>query len=223
MPHLLDYYLDPLTLPGHQPGAAGQQPMLSIEDMAAYVRGELKSMEKQSVILMGHSMGALAALEAAADPAVAGLVLMGAASAMPVNEDLLKQAAADPQAANEMICKWSISSASPQADAIRTIMGAIQRTVDPAMVAADLRACDHYKNGATAAAAIAKPVLVIAGERDKMVSAASGNKLADMCQRGRFVQLDNCGHMPMIEQPIETADHIRHFINAEDVFPLTGQ
>lgn len=216
IPFLTDYHFNALTLPGHDL-ARPSKPLASIEEMANLVREELRGMEKNSVILLGHSMGGLVALEVANDPAVAALVVMGTAMAMPVNDDLLKTATEKPSDANQMIAKWSISSAHAQAESFRALVASIQNEADPSCVSVDLKACDAYKNGLAAAQRVTVPVLVMSGEKDKMVSAASAQKLAEACKQGRFVQIDLCGHMPMIEQPLETAEHIQHFLRNEDV------
>jgi len=102
-----------ISFPGH--GRTDGELLPSIEKMAEWINARLADHSPQSVALLGHSMGALVALEAARHPAVQALVLMGAAAKMPVHPDLLKQAAEKPEAAMEMILKWGVSSAHPRA------------------------------------------------------------------------------------------------------------
>lgn len=211
MPHLLDYHMRAVTLPGHDIDRPSQ-PLTSIADMAAVIKDEMKSRDDGSVILMGHSMGALVSLEAAGHPAVSAVVVLGAAAEMPVNEDLLKMAAEKPGDANAMIAKWSVPSSSPAADGLRGLMAAIQSAADPKAVFADLAACDQYKTGAETVRALQKPLLVISGDKDKMVSSTGAHALADLAVKSRFEILNDCGHMAMIEQPIEAAALINDFL-----------
>ncbi len=193
----------PLSLPGHGDTAGLLLP--SIAAMAAWVETQLKDYPPQSVILLGHSMGALVTLEAARHPAVAGLVLAGAAAQMPVHPDLLKQAAAAPEAAAALILKWGVSPAHPEAAEF------LRKQMQLAALANDLAACNAYQNGEAAAKAVLQPVLVLAGADDKMTKAASGEALADMLPHPRFHLVPGSGHMLMAENPVEMAQEIGVF------------
>src|SRR5918911_727229 len=72
-------------LPGH--GRSSGQPLPSIEALAAFVWRLADALDLPRLALVGHSMGALAALAAAAaEPMRAErLVLLGGALALPVN------------------------------------------------------------------------------------------------------------------------------------------
>src|SRR5687768_16028115 len=87
-PHLAEFHVDALSLPGH--GAAPDDlPLRTLEEMTAFLRRRLDGRPGNSAVLLGHSMGALLAMEAAAHPSVAGIALLGAARRMPVHPDLL--------------------------------------------------------------------------------------------------------------------------------------
>lgn len=213
MPHLLDYHVSPVTLPGHDP-KKDDKPLASIAEMAAWVRNHIAGLPQNlSYVLMGHSMGALVALEAAQDPAVQSVVLLGAAAKMPVNTELLSLAAADPAEAGAMIRKWGVYKAHPQAEAVATVVKAIMLSARQAALAVDLKACNDYTDGAAAAAALQKPALVICGDADKMTRAVDGQELADMLPQGQHALLSDCGHMMMVEHPIETAIEIKRFLS----------
>jgi aromatic-L-amino-acid decarboxylase len=162
----------PLSLP--------KPALTSIEAMAAWVETQLKNHPPQSVVLMGHSMGALIALEAARHPSVAAIVLIGAAAQMPVHPDLLKQAATAPDTAAALILKWGVSPAHPEAVEI------LKRHMQPEALSNDLSACNAYQHGEAAARSIRQPALVLAGSDDKLTKAAAGQALADMLPNARF-------------------------------------
>ena len=167
-----------LSLPGH--GEKAGPLMGSIEAMAAWVGEQAESYPPHSIILMGHSMGALVALEAASHPSVAALVLMGASARMPVNQDLLKQAVSAPDAAARMILKWGISPAHPEAAEV------LKGQMQPAALANDLTACNVYQRGETAAVAVRQPALVLSGADDKLTKPAEGKLLADLLPQSRW-------------------------------------
>ena len=196
-----------LSLPGHA-GKKTEALLPSIEVMAEWIEGQIENYSPRSVILMGHSMGALIALEAAPHPAVAALVLIGAAARMPVHPDLLKQASAEPEAAAALILKWGVSSAHPEA------VEYLKQRMRPETLANDLSACNAYQQGAAAARAINKPVLVLAGMDDKLTKPAAGQELADMLKNARFHLVSGSGHMLMVENPVEIAREIKEFAAA---------
>ncbi|MBI3440641.1 MAG: alpha/beta hydrolase [Proteobacteria bacterium] len=199
-----------LSLPGHaQHDRSGLLP--SIEQMAAWVATQLRDQAPRSVILLGHSMGALIALETAPHSAVGALVLLGAAAAMPVHPDLLRLAAENPADAVEMVLKWGIAASHPHAAEIRTTLQQHMREVSGTALGSDLAACDRYTHGAAAAKKIAKPVLVIAGADDKMTKAADGKALAAMMSGAQCEILPDCGHMMMLEKPAAVAEAINAF------------
>jgi pimeloyl-ACP methyl ester carboxylesterase len=194
-----------LSLPGH--GETAGPLRSSIADMAAWVEEQIKGRPAGSIVLMGHSMGALVALEAAKSPAVAALVLMGAAARMPVHPDLLKQAATAPEAGAAMILKWGISPSRTEAG------GLVKQQMEPTALANDLAACHAYSQGEATAKAVHKPSLVIAGADDKMTKPAEGKALAEILE-ARFHLASACGHMMMVENPLEIAREIKAFMAA---------
>lgn len=191
------------TLPGHKQG--DQAALLpSIEGIAAWTALQIKDYPPQSVILTGHSMGALVALEMAGHPAVAALVFLGAAAKMPVHADLLKRAQENPSVAADMILKWGISSACPQAEEIRATLKKQMQAVPAEAIFNDLSACNTYTGGEAAARRVKKPVLVISGVDDKMTSLADSKAMSDLIHGATFHALSGCGHMIMAEKPAET-------------------
>jgi len=188
--------------------ALPQPPLPSIESMAAWLEAQLNKHTQGSVILMGHSMGALMVLEAAKNPAVTGVVLIGAAAQMPVHPDLLKQAQATPDVAAGLILKWGVSSAQPP-----DVAAAVKLHMQSATLFNDLSACNAYQHGTAAAQAINKPALVLSGADDKLTKAEAGRALADL-MHARFQQFAGSGHMLMIENPVEIAKEINSFAAA---------
>jgi 3-oxoadipate enol-lactonase len=59
---------------------------------------------------------------------------------------------------------------------------------------------------------IPTPTLVIHGDIDPLVPPENGRMLSERIPGAQFVLLEGCGHMPHLEQPVETAQLIRTFL-----------
>ena len=205
-PQLTDYLFQAINLPGH--GSDSISALADISAMSDWLRGKIDEYTAAHVVLLGHSMGGLVALAAATHPAVRGVVVMGTAATMPVHEGLLNTAKSDPLRAQSQVAKWSVDAAHPQAEGIVTILRDILADVPDSAIYTDLLACHQ----APAVEMADKPLLVISGLQDKMVKPAQSALLAEKSS-GIFIPLKDCGHMPMIERPVETAREIKAFIH----------
>jgi pimeloyl-ACP methyl ester carboxylesterase len=196
-------------LPGH--GRSGGTALTSIEDMADWTARLIDASGAQAAKLVGHSMGSLVALEAAArhPQRVTGLGLIGAAAAIPVSRDLLAAAEAGSHAAIDMVAIWGhgfrAGLGGSLAPGLWMLAGA-ERTLErarPGVLFADLAACNGYKSGLAAAAKVSVPAAVVLGERDLMTPLKAGRTLAAALRGARVTELPGAGHMLMAEHPDE--------------------
>jgi pimeloyl-ACP methyl ester carboxylesterase len=164
------------------------------------------------LVLIGHSMGALVALAAAAraPDRVHGLVLLGAGESMPVNPDLLASARAAEDGTVDMIVKWAFARPAEGEDPARRAamtdeLRQIMLRANDGTLGSDLAACDAFRDAADRAAKIYCPALVLTGTADKMCPPEAGAALAAHLPDGRHMPIDGCGHMMMLERPMETA------------------
>jgi pimeloyl-ACP methyl ester carboxylesterase len=99
-----------LDFPGH--GRSAGAPLGSVEAMADWVLAAMAAAGLARAALVGHSMGALVALEASARGAsyVEALALLGVGAEMPVHPDLMAAARANDPKAIQLIVGWAHGS-----------------------------------------------------------------------------------------------------------------
>lgn len=204
-----------VDLPGH--GRSEGAPLASIEAMADWIVKLMDELDLSRASLVGHSMGALAALDCAGryPDRVRAVALLGAAPKMPVHPDLLAAAEADDPLAFELMTSWGHGPSGHFGGARMPgtwMMGGGERLLErvrPGVLHADLAACNAYQGAMAAAAQVASPLLVIMGSEDKMTPARAGAKLAAAIPDARQVTIPACGHMMLAEKPDESLDALK--------------
>ncbi len=201
-----------LDFPGH--GRSDGPLLSSIEDMADWVARVLDHLGVKQAAVVGHSMGALAAVSFAArhpDKARA-LGLVGAALAMPVSKDLLGAAAADHHDAIDMVNLWGHGFRAgiggcewPGVWMTGSSEDLLERA-DKGVLSNDLAACNTHQAVAENAAKIACPALVVQGSRDMMTPLKGARALAAAIPHGSIQIVQGAGHMVMIERATETLE-----------------
>ena len=210
-----------VDLPGH--GRSAGSALTSVEAMADWLNQVLDAARVERAILIGHSMGSLIALEAAArrSDRVKGLALVGTAYPMHVSPALLETAREREPVAIDMVNIWSHSSIAQKPSApgpgfyvhggSRRLMQRISE-LNPAQVFyTDFAACNAYANGAQAAAALDCPALFLLGRQDVMTPAKAASTLVSSMKRARMLTLGACGHSLMAEQPDQVLDQLFAF------------
>lgn len=204
-----------LDLPGH--GRSDGPALDSVEKMGACIAQALRQFDLQRIVLIGHSMGSLIALEAASHltERVAGVALCGTAFPMRVSEELLAATRNDPDAAMEMINVWS-HRASIAPFAARPgnpgpgfsivwgnlrLMQRIARVNGSEVLSTDFAACNAYGRGLDAIKALQCPVLFVLGEDDSMTLPKFARGLIEAAAHARVVRLPDTGHAMMTENP----------------------
>jgi pimeloyl-ACP methyl ester carboxylesterase len=196
-------------LPGH--GRSSGAPLQAIADMADWTAALLDAAGVAKAWLVGHSMGSLIALEAAArHPAkVSALGLIGTAATMTVGPDLLKAAEANDHSAVDMVSIWGLGFRAGLGGSLAPglwMHSGAQRVLEqcrPGLLFNDLNACNAYQNALAAAAQVTVPATFILGERDLMTPAKVGKALASALPNSRVVVIPGAGHMMLVERPDE--------------------
>ena len=199
-----------LDQPGH--GRSEGVPLASVESIADWTLGALDATDVRQAVLVGHSLGSLIALEAAAraPERIARLVMIATAYPMKVSDTLFSTARESPMKAIDMVnaLSFSTTAGKPSFPGPGTWLHGANRMLMRRMQAArsdlnlflhDFGVCDRYAHGMEAAAKVRCPVHVILGERDQMTLPRSAREIAQAL-RARIVTLPG-GHALMQELP----------------------
>ena len=204
-----------VDMPGH--GRSEGAPLAGIEAMADWTARLIAASGCASAALVGHSMGALVAIETAArHPArVRALGLLGVAAEMPVHPEMLESAAGNTPKVQELMTFWGLGRAlqvgamvSPGLWLTREALAVLSRA-RPGVIHADLAACDRYKGALDAARRIGCPTVLVLGDGDQMTPVARAKPLAAALAGSRSVVLSQCGHFMMVERPDQTLAALR--------------
>jgi len=196
-----------VDLPSH--GSSKGNALTSITDMATWVRGFTDAAGFDRVHVAGHSMGTLIALRLAAShpEQIESLVLLGAASRMPVHPDLLDAAANDLPRAAALMAAWGHDTPArtgPNPTPGLWMVGgsrALVETSRPGVLSADFAACVGFDDAEALAAQLSCPVTIVVGMGDKMTPPRSAGVLAQSIGDVNLVELAGIGHMMMHENP----------------------
>ena len=207
-----------VDLPAH--GRSGGEPLPTVEAIADWLVALQDAAGVDRAALVGHSLGSLAALAAAArHPGRVGrIALLGPAVPMTVSDALLAAAQAGDHLAYELINGWSFSAGKqlggnpvPGIWMTGNALRLTERT-RPGVLHADLVACNDYAGGLDAATAVRCPALLILGARDLMAPPRNTDALVAALPDKRVVTLPGCGHALMAEQPDAVLDALRGFL-----------
>ncbi len=205
-----------VDLPGH--GRSQGPALTGIAAMAAWVVRLLDAARIHGATLVGHSMGALIALEAAgeAPQRIRRIALLGVAARMPVHPDLLKAAGDDQAHAADLIASWGHGPAghfggNPAPGLWR--MGGATRLLNQAeegVLGSDLAACDAY-DATAGASRVRCPSLLLLGALDRMTPPGKAKALAAALPNSQTTVIPGAGHMMMSEAPDAVIDALLAF------------
>ncbi len=207
-----------IDLPGH--GQSEGPPKPTIEEMGDWIAAVIDQLDTGPAVLVGHSMGALICLQAAAahPSKVRQLALLGISPSMPVHPALLEAAAEGLPLAAELVSSWGHGPAGHIGGNRAPggwLMGHALKLLEKApkgVLHNDLAACNAYENGMAAAAAIQCPTLVVSGAHDRMTPAREGAKLIETIKDAELIEIDGSGHLMLVEKPDETLDALIRWI-----------
>ena len=207
-----------VDFPGHGWSAG---PMLaSVAAMSDWTAKLIEAAGLKSAALVGHSMGALVALDCAArhPDKVRALGLCGVAAEMPVHPEMLESAKANTLKVQELMTFWGIGTALHKGGMsspglwLRRESLAVLAANRPDVIYADLQACNAYKDAGAQAAAVKCPTVLVLGDDDLMTPAAKAKPLAAAIAGARTVVVKDSGHFMMVERPDETLEALKSYV-----------
>ena len=207
-----------VDFPGH--GWSDGAALSSIAAMADWTAKLNDDAGLKQAALIGHSMGALVALETAAryGGKVRALGLCGVASEMPVHPEMLESAKADTLKVQELMTFWGIGNALHKGGMVspglwlRREALAVLSGNRPDVIHADLAACNAYKDALARAAEVKCPTALVLGDGDLMTPLSKGKTLAAAIKGAVGVVIPNSGHFMMVERPDETLDALKSYV-----------
>jgi pimeloyl-ACP methyl ester carboxylesterase len=212
-----------VDLPGHGRSAGAA---LSVAAAGRWVAQLVLASGVRRTALVGHSMGSLIALEAAAQlgPRASALIMVGTAYPMKVSPKLLELCQRDVLAAIDLVNALSNSTHAAKPShpgpgfsnhgGNRALMRRMQRGYTHGnLFHADFLACDGYAGLEEAAAKIHCPVMLVLGARDQMTSPKAVAPIV-AALKPRVVTLP-AGHHMMGEAPDGVLDAISDALQQE--------
>jgi pimeloyl-ACP methyl ester carboxylesterase len=199
-----------VDLPGH--GRSTGSPVATIRGMAEEL---CKSVAAEKFSIVGHSMGALVAVECAArvPSRVERIAMIGIAYPMKVGEAFLDAARRDSYDAFDMETIWSHAprvplggNPSPGMWMYGDTQARLERLA-PGVLYNDLKACNDY----LLEGEVRCPALFILGERDVMTPPRRAKEIQEKIPDAKTVRIDFSGHALMAEAPDETLDALIDF------------
>ena len=207
-----------VDLPGH--GRSDGPPLAGVAEMADWISSLLKNLKIEKTALVGHSMGALIALEFAARHAQQAekIALIGVAYPMKVSDAFLDAAKRNDQVAYDMETIWGHAPQVPFAGNPNPGMWMYGDTLArlgrlaPGVLHADLVACNSYTGGMDAAAKLSCPVQFVLGARDMMTPPRGAEELIKKIEKSSVTRIAISGHSLMAEAPDATLDALIAFL-----------
>lgn len=194
-----------LDLPGH-----GKSSGAGCDDTRAYAEAVIGLMDALGVVravVAGHSMGGAVALQMALGwpERVAGLVLLGTGSKLPVAPGLPERAVSETEATIEWIVARSWGTDASE-DMRRRNRERLMATA-PDVLRRDFLACQAFDVRGQLGQ-IAAPSLILYANADQMVAPKFSLTLADRIRESRLVEVSGAGHMFPLERAGQVAEAI---------------
>lgn len=216
-------------LPGHG-SSEDLDAIATIADYAAWTADFAATAAERAgsagIALVGHSMGACIAVDAASrlDARLSRLALLGAGETLRVNPGLLADTLKRPLNAHRFIAAFGHGSGahfggaeSPGLWMLGSTMALLDRCL-PEVLHRDFAACNEWE-GSESAPGVTCPTLVVAGAKDRMTPPRAGRALADRIRGSDggagFVTVADAGHMLMAEAPGAVTRCLRGFLGAK--------
>ena len=205
-------------LRGHGDSPVPEEGEWSIREMAEDVRALLDRLKIERAVVVGHSMGGYVALSFAhAYPQrVAGLALVTSQAAADTTEKRqaryiqIEEARRRGVRAVTDAMATKLTARPALAEALKLLMA--KMSLQGLM--ASLKAMAERPDATPWLGDLDVPAVVIAGLTDSIIPIERGQTMAQLLPRGWLVQIENAGHMPMLEASEEVREALRQLLDA---------
>jgi pimeloyl-ACP methyl ester carboxylesterase len=197
-----------LDLPGH--GDSRGPAEAAVGNYADTVIDFIQANRLTRVILCGHSMGGAVALEIALrEPAsLNGLALVDTGAKLRVLPAIFALIRDDFTVAVQAMSGFVLSPSAP-AELVEEEKQLLAQN-SPDLLLKDFTACDSF-DIMDRVDEIKLPTLVICGKDDRLTNPKYSELLHERIAGSEIVLMDECGHMPMLEQSERFNDHLFRF------------
>ncbi|RZL55072.1 MAG: alpha/beta fold hydrolase [Variovorax sp.] len=190
--------------------AVDAQVLMSPQPTLEASAADILARAPERFVLVGTSYGGNLALRVAlaAPERVSAICLMGCDPAAPKagGPDLAGGLESAPDAVIDLLAGLVVrKDATVAAATFRAMAG----RVGAAAGAAQARAVGSRTDVVARLGTLGMPALVLWGEDDELAPMAVGRAMADALPNARFESLAQCGHLPTLEKPLESAALLR--------------
>ncbi len=203
-----DYEVTLLTLSGH--GTKKGEGKETINDYVGEVRTAIQ--EYEDVVLIGHSMGGAITMSYALQYPVTACVLAGTGAKLRVLPAILEQIKENYEQTIDFILEYAIYNKTEQ------IMHQSRKEMlatSPEVMHKDFIACDTF-DVMQEIEHLHVPTLVVCGSEDVLSPVKYSQYLAEKIEHSTLEIIEDCGHMLMLEKPVEFNHILGQFFNTLD-------
>lgn len=199
-------------LRGFGESAAADEPYF-MADIAADLASLLDALGLEKAALAGHSLGGYVALAfAKAFPArINGLALVASQAAGDTperKEGRYKMAADVIQKGVQLVANAMTDKLSPDQH-VRDVVRPLIMKQSAAGVSGALKAMAEREDMTTFIAGFERPLFLIHGDADELIPIEKAREIATLLPTARLVEVAGAGHLPMMEQPLQTAETLK--------------
>lgn len=203
------------------PGFGDTPPVanLSLDDYADLLVRWMDELGIERSAFVGHSMGGYVLLSLAdryGDRMEAMTLVCSQAGgdASDVRELRLKTAERVRREGTSVVIDAMIDKLLAGSNAhLKSDLRSIMETATPEGVDTALRAMAARSDRFHVFSKFTLPVLIVSGRQDTLIGEEKASLMADRLKMGRWVVINDCGHMPMLEQPERLNAELRAFLS----------
>ncbi|MBU7010300.1 MAG: alpha/beta hydrolase [Theionarchaea archaeon] len=203
-----DHEVTLLTLSGH--GGKKGEGKETINEYVEEVRTTIQ--EYEDVVIIGHSMGGAITMSYALQNPVTACVLAGTGAKLRVLPAILEQIKENYEQTIDFILEYAIYNKTEQImhQSKKEMLATL-----PEIMHKDFIACDTF-DVIQEIEHLHVPTLVVCGSEDVLSPVKYSQYLAAKIEHSTLEVIENCGHMLMLEKPVEFNHILDQFFNTLD-------